>query len=462
MATPFSRRSFDAAWTFVGGLSIVAIVLASARFASDVGDSQTRNMIRLSLVWYFAALVLMMALAKSDWLASAPLGRAARWCWTWAMVYFLIHVTMAFHYFHHWSHADAVRHTREVSGFGEGVYISYLFTLLWIVDVAYWWLAPRRYAERSAWIDRGWHGFMLFMVFNGTVVYESGPIRCAGLLMFTSLAAVWLVLRTRTGRNAIPVRSIVLLLAAAGIGTCGPAQGDEGTASQPATKPLDFERQVAPILLRRCSGCHNPNENAGKLNLLTLESAQAGGKSGEPAIKPGDIDNSYAITRIEAGEMPPPDKAKPVGLSELAVLKKWIDSGRCLAQGPGVRSDGHDDRHSRRSRLVVAPAASSPRCAESAKRIVDSHADRRVRSREARAAWPATFARSRSGHANSPRDARRARASAVAGRSASVCRRRIAGCLRTAGGPLARFASLRRMLGAPLAGRSAIRRKQRL
>ena len=183
-------------------LSIVAVVLASARFATDVGDSQTRNMIRLSLAWYFAALVLMMALAKSDWPAVAPLGRAARWCWTWAMVCFLIHVMMAFHYFHHWSHADAVRHTREVSGFGEGVYISYLFTLLWIVDVAYWWLGPRSYAERSVWIDRAWHGFMLFMVFNGTVVYESGAIRWAGLLMFISLSAVWLVLRT--GRNSIP------------------------------------------------------------------------------------------------------------------------------------------------------------------------------------------------------------------------------------------------------------------
>jgi hypothetical protein len=209
MATPFARRSFDATWAFVGVMSIVAMVLASIHFAADVGDSQTRNMIRLSLCWYFAALVLMMLLKQSDWTADAPLGRAARWCWTWALASFLIHVMMAFHYFHHWSHADAVRHTREVSGFGEGVYISYLFTLLWTVDVGFWWLAPRRYAARSVWIDRVWHGFMLFMVFNGTVVYESGLIRWAGLVMFLLLGGLWFVLRPRIGRTTVPARSAI-------------------------------------------------------------------------------------------------------------------------------------------------------------------------------------------------------------------------------------------------------------
>ena len=32
---------------------------------------------------------------------------------------------------------------------------------------------------------------MLFIVFNGTVVYERGPIRWAGLVMFALLAAAW-------------------------------------------------------------------------------------------------------------------------------------------------------------------------------------------------------------------------------------------------------------------------------
>ena len=97
-----------------------------------------------------------------------------------------------------------VKFVAEVSGFGEGIYASYLFTGLWIADVAFWWLSPRRYATRSVWIDRIWHGFMLFMVLNGMVVYESGPIRWAGLLMFLLLGSIWIVLRPRRGPVSAP------------------------------------------------------------------------------------------------------------------------------------------------------------------------------------------------------------------------------------------------------------------
>ena len=86
---------------------------------------------------------------------------------------FVVHLGMAFHHYHHWSHADAVRRTQAATGFGAGVYLSDLFALAWTADVAAWWLRPACYARRSPWIDRALHGFMLFMVFNATVVYET-------------------------------------------------------------------------------------------------------------------------------------------------------------------------------------------------------------------------------------------------------------------------------------------------
>jgi hypothetical protein len=101
--------------------------------------------------------------------------------------------------------------------------------------------------------------------------------------------------------------------------------------SRPVAKSVpqsvSFEKQVVPILLRHCSGCHNPSEHAGGLNLLDRDAALAGGKSGEPAIKPGDLDDSYLITRIEAGEMPPAGKGQPLTAGELADLRRWIESG---------------------------------------------------------------------------------------------------------------------------------------
>jgi len=178
----------------VGGTLLLVVLLALTRLlASDTGNLLTRNTVRLSLAWYGAALCLMMQLrGAADWRAETSLGRLARWCWTWAIVVFLVHLAMAFHYYHGWSHAHAFQRTREVSGVGEGIYVSYLFTWCWIADALGWWWQPARYAARSPWIDRVLHTFMLLIVFNGMVVFETGGIRWAGCIMFVVLTAVWL------------------------------------------------------------------------------------------------------------------------------------------------------------------------------------------------------------------------------------------------------------------------------
>src|SRR5207248_346115 len=109
-----------------------------------------------------------------------------------------VHLGMAFHHYHHWSHADAVEHTRAVSGVGEGIYFSHLFTLLWTVDVVFWWVRPDRVAVRPAWVGGALHGYMAFIIFCGTVVYEAGPVRWAGMVLFTELGLL-LVCRWRPG-----------------------------------------------------------------------------------------------------------------------------------------------------------------------------------------------------------------------------------------------------------------------
>jgi hypothetical protein len=175
----------------LGTGSLVAVILFTRVFATDVGDSLTRNTVRLSLVWYAVTLFQMMRLTASDWSAATPFGQLTRWCWTWALICFLVHVLAAFHYYHHWSHAHAFEHTRQVAGIGEGLYFSYLFTGIWIADVAAWWLWPARYAARPALIDRALHGMMIFIVFNSMVVFESGFIRWAGLAMVVVLGWAW-------------------------------------------------------------------------------------------------------------------------------------------------------------------------------------------------------------------------------------------------------------------------------
>ncbi len=164
------------------------VVAADERTTADL---LTRNTVRLSLLYSVIALTLMTFLRREEWRAESPRGFLTRWCWTLAWAAFAIHVGVAIQVYHHGSHAEAVQHTQDASGFGPGIYVSHLFTLLWTVDVASWWLRPRWYAQRSPWFDRVLHSFLLFLWFCGTVVYETGLIRAVGVAVFLWLAAVW-------------------------------------------------------------------------------------------------------------------------------------------------------------------------------------------------------------------------------------------------------------------------------
>jgi hypothetical protein len=179
------------AW--IGGVWLVLLAAVSAApwllGRPDPGDDLIRNTVRVSLLYYAAAAVLMTRLRPDEWSAAAAPGRTARLLWTLAWLAFLVHLAVSLHFFHHWSHAHVVQHTQEASGFGEGVYVSHFFTLAWTLDVLWWWLRPAGYARRSPWVDRLLHAFMAFIIFCGTVVYETGFIRWAGLAMFVILGA---------------------------------------------------------------------------------------------------------------------------------------------------------------------------------------------------------------------------------------------------------------------------------
>jgi hypothetical protein len=118
--------------------------------------------------------------------------RFARLNWTLGWIGFVIHLDAAFGLAHHWSHAKAFEHVREVSGYGEGIFASYLFTLVWTADVIWWWASPRGYAARPRWVGYMLHGFMGFIFINATVVYETGYIRWAGIVGTVLVLAVWL------------------------------------------------------------------------------------------------------------------------------------------------------------------------------------------------------------------------------------------------------------------------------
>lgn len=102
---------------------------------------------------------------------------------------FLVHAATAFHAAHGWSHARAFAHVEAASGYGAGLFVNYLFGMVWVADAAWLCAAPTVYQGRPRRVGRAVHGFLAFVAFNATVVYATGPLRWAALGAFAVLAA---------------------------------------------------------------------------------------------------------------------------------------------------------------------------------------------------------------------------------------------------------------------------------
>jgi hypothetical protein len=104
-------------------------------------------------------------------------------------------------------------------------------------------------------------------------------------------------------------------------------------AAQAATAKIDFLRDIRPILSEKCFKCHGPDATVrkGKLRLDRREDALKAGRSGEPALVPGNPGASEAIRRILSTEpddmMPPPRAKNPLGDRERDLLRRWVEQG---------------------------------------------------------------------------------------------------------------------------------------
>jgi hypothetical protein len=92
--------------------------------------------------------------------------------------------------------------------------------------------------------------------------------------------------------------------------------------------PIDYVRDVRPILQERCFACHGALKQEAKLRLDTAALINKGGSSGA-AIAPGDAGNSLLIERVsaadEAERMPP--EGMPLTSVQIIRLTEWINQG---------------------------------------------------------------------------------------------------------------------------------------
>ncbi len=146
--------------------------------------------------------------AVMGWVTGFPLAFARR-CgepatifvraiYTWGCAMCVLHIAVAFHLAHGWSHEVAWEHTREVGGYGNGIFVNYAFALVWVADVVWVWVAFDSYLSRPRWITWAVYGFTGFVVFNASVVFNTGFTRAVCALLFIALARItWNDWRTR-------------------------------------------------------------------------------------------------------------------------------------------------------------------------------------------------------------------------------------------------------------------------
>ena len=114
-----------------------------------------------------------------------------------------------------------------------------------------------------------------------------------------------------------------------------------------APAPVDFVREVRPLMVKRCLACHDAEHAKGGLRLDSREAALKGGKSKQPTLVPGTPAKSELIKRIvthDPDEMMPP-KGGALTSAQVALLTRWIaegaswpaDAGKHWAFVPPVR-----------------------------------------------------------------------------------------------------------------------------
>jgi hypothetical protein len=106
------------------------------------------------------------------------------------------------------------------------------------------------------------------------------------------------------------------------------AQAEE----RPAVVPVDFSREILPILSDACFHCHGPSETGRKGDLrLDVKEGLFADRGDYSVVAPGKPDESELVSRVFESDptavMPPPNAARQLKPAERELLKRWVSEG---------------------------------------------------------------------------------------------------------------------------------------
>jgi hypothetical protein len=123
----------------------------------------------------------------------------------------LAHSVGAMITFHHGNQLAAfestAKQTEQLLGFrfGAGLYVNYLFVIVWLADAAIRLLLPKHYPDFPNWYRYGVTGFLVFIAINGAIVFQASWTRYVGIgcLLFLGTLA-WTAQSKRTHKPGTP------------------------------------------------------------------------------------------------------------------------------------------------------------------------------------------------------------------------------------------------------------------
>jgi hypothetical protein len=116
-----------------------------------------------------------------------------------------------------------------------------------------------------------------------------------------------------------------------------------GLAIPAFAEPVDYLRDIKPLLRARCYACHGALQQKAKLRLDTAAMIRKGGRHG-PAIVPGKSGESVLIEAVlgkDRVRMPPEGQGEALSEKEIVLLRDWIDQG---AKAPTAEKLEEDPR----------------------------------------------------------------------------------------------------------------------
>jgi Protein of unknown function (DUF1553)/Protein of unknown function (DUF1549)/Concanavalin A-like lectin/glucanases superfamily/Planctomycete cytochrome C len=99
-----------------------------------------------------------------------------------------------------------------------------------------------------------------------------------------------------------------------------------------ASKPIDFDREIRPVLSDNCFKCHGPDENQRMANLrLDVTEGLFLDRGGYKIIVPGHSEQSKLYLKISSKDpgfrMPPVYANRTLTEAQIELIRKWIDQG---------------------------------------------------------------------------------------------------------------------------------------